>query len=254
MICSARSRSAGDPRTSEERERDRVRDDVYAFDENFKQRHLWKIAVSSGAETQLTTGERSVIEYRLSADGKRIAMARAPSPLEADAGRSEVWLMDASGENARAVTNNAVGETNVELSPDNSQLLFISDSNERLEPYYQTSLFVVARTWDPVHKHFGALPFIYGTAVSSLIALVIAAPLSIAIGLYLSELAPRGVRGIIGSLVETLAAIPSVIIGLWGFVVLAPFLLFHVDPALHSAFGFIPLFGTATEGSNTLST
>jgi len=135
---------AGDPRTSEERDRDRVRDDVYAFDENFKQRHLWKIVVSSGAETQITTGDSSVLEYRLSADGKRIAMARAPSPRDADAGQSEVWLMDATGENARAVTSNTIGEGNVELSPDNSQLLFIADANERLEPYYQNALFVVS--------------------------------------------------------------------------------------------------------------
>ena len=67
--------------------------------------------------------------------------------------------------------------------------------------------FVTARTWDPVKHVFGALPFIYGTAVSSLVALVIATPLAIAIGLYLSELAPRGVRGIVGSLAELLAAV-----------------------------------------------
>ena len=76
--------------------------------------------------------------------------------------------------------------------------------------------FITGRTWDPVKHVFGALPFIYGTAVSSLVALVMATPLAIAIGLYLSELAPRGVRGIVGSLVELLAAIPSVVLGLWG--------------------------------------
>ena len=134
---------AGDPRTAEERDRDRVRDDVYAYDENFKQRHLWRIAVASGAETQLTSGDFSVLEYRLSSDGTRIAMARAPSPREGDAARSEVWVMDASGANARAVTHNAISEGNVELSPDNSQLLFIADVNEKLEPYYQNALFVM---------------------------------------------------------------------------------------------------------------
>jgi len=103
--------------------------------------------------------------------------------------------------------------------------------------------FVTARAWDPVKHVFGALPFIYGTAVSSLVALVIATPLAIAIGLYLSELAPRGVRGIVGSLVELLAAIPSVVLGLWGILVLGPFLAHHVEPWLHSTLGFIPLFG-----------
>jgi phosphate transport system permease protein len=103
--------------------------------------------------------------------------------------------------------------------------------------------FVADRTWNPVTKTFGALPFIYGTALSSLVALVIATPLAIAIGLYLSELAPRGVRGIVGSLVELLAAIPSVVLGLWGILVLGPFVAHHVEPWLHRTLGFIPLFG-----------
>jgi phosphate transport system permease protein len=103
--------------------------------------------------------------------------------------------------------------------------------------------FVTARQWDPVRKVFGALPFIYGTAISSLIALVIATPLAIGIALYLSELAPKGVRGIVGSLVETLAAIPSVVLGLWGILVLGPFLAHHLEPWLHAKLGFIGIFG-----------
>jgi phosphate transport system permease protein len=103
--------------------------------------------------------------------------------------------------------------------------------------------FLVHRTWDPVKGIFGALPFIYGTAISSFIALVIATPLALAIALYLSELAPRGLRTLIGSLVELLAAIPSVVLGLWGILVLGPFLAHHVEPWLHRELGFIPLFG-----------
>jgi phosphate transport system permease protein len=110
--------------------------------------------------------------------------------------------------------------------------------------------FIGDRVWDPVHKTFGALPFVYGTAVSSVIALVIATPLAIAIGLYLSELAPRGVRGIVGSLVELLAAIPSVVLGLWGILVLGPFLAHHLEPWLHKHLGFIPIFGPP-EGTGT---
>jgi phosphate transport system permease protein len=108
---------------------------------------------------------------------------------------------------------------------------------------YYGLAFVTGETWDPVKKVFGALPFIYGTAMSSLIALVIATPLALAIALWLSELAPRGVRGIVGSLVELLAAIPSVVLGLWGILVLGPFLANHLEPWLHDTFGFIPLFG-----------
>ena len=103
--------------------------------------------------------------------------------------------------------------------------------------------FITETTWDPVKRQFGALAFIYGTAMSSLIALVIATPLAIAIALWLTELAPGGVRGIVGSLVEMLAAIPSVVLGLWGILVLGPFLANHLEPWLHDHLGFIPLFG-----------
>src|SRR5438552_756545 len=103
--------------------------------------------------------------------------------------------------------------------------------------------FVTDRQWDPVRKAFGALPFIFGTAISSLIALLIATPLAIGIALYLSELAPKGVRGVIGSLVEMLAAIPSVVLGLWGILVLGPFLARHFEPWLHTHLGFIGIFG-----------
>lgn len=106
-------------------------------------------------------------------------------------------------------------------------------------------------SWNALQfPQFAAGNFIYGTAVTGLGALLIATPLALGIAIYLSELAPGWVRGPVTALVETLAAIPSVIIGLWGLIVLAPFLLHEVDPALHSVLGFIPLFGTATQGSN----
>lgn len=101
---------------------------------------------------------------------------------------------------------------------------------------------------------FGAGPLIYGTAVSSLIALVLATPLAIAIGLYLSELAPRGVRGTIGALVEMLAAIPSVILGLWGILVMAPFIQVHLEPWLHRWSGFLPIFGEPQSTGSSLFT
>src|SRR5437764_4599909 len=103
--------------------------------------------------------------------------------------------------------------------------------------------FVWGTAWDTNKNVFGAAPGLFGTAVTSLMALVIAAPLAIAIALFLSELAPRGIRLVVGSLVEMLAAIPSVVLGLWGILVLGPFLADHVEPWLHSTLGFIPLFG-----------
>jgi phosphate transport system permease protein len=110
--------------------------------------------------------------------------------------------------------------------------------------------FVTHVGWDPVHLRFGAGSFLYGTAVTSIGALALATPLALGIALFLTELSPPWLRGPVTALVETLAAIPSVILGLWGILVLAPLLRDHVDPALHSALGFIPLFGPATVGSN----
>lgn len=103
--------------------------------------------------------------------------------------------------------------------------------------------FLFHTTWRPNFHEFGAGALIFGTAVTSLIALLIATPLGIGIGLYLSMIAPRGVSRIVGPLVEMLAAIPSVILGFWGVIVLAPFIRTHLEPFLHDSFGFIPLFG-----------
>jgi phosphate transport system permease protein len=102
--------------------------------------------------------------------------------------------------------------------------------------------FLGGMTWDTTRNVFGAGPLLYGTAVTCVIALLVATPLALAIGLYLSELAPTGVRGAIGSLVELLAAIPSVVLGLWGILVMGPFLAQHVEPWLHSNLGFLPIF------------
>jgi phosphate transport system permease protein len=103
--------------------------------------------------------------------------------------------------------------------------------------------FLVHSAWEPNFGVFGATVMIFGTLVSSAMALLIATPLGIAIALYLAMLAPPRVRSVVGPLVEMLAAIPSVILGLWGILVLAPFLQKHVEPWLHRTFGFIALFG-----------
>ena len=102
--------------------------------------------------------------------------------------------------------------------------------------------FIWTVAWDPVAQSFGALDFIYGTVVTSFIALLIATPMSIAIALFLTELAPRWVRGPIGSLIELLAAIPSVILGLWGILVFGPWVAQHLEPWLQKWFGFLPIF------------
>jgi phosphate transport system permease protein len=102
--------------------------------------------------------------------------------------------------------------------------------------------FLGTQTWDPVHKQFGALPYIYGTLVTSAIGIVIAGSIGVGCALCLTELAPRRLAGSLSALVELLAAIPSVVYGLWGIFVLGPLLRDHVEPFLHTTLGFIPLF------------
>jgi phosphate transport system permease protein len=105
--------------------------------------------------------------------------------------------------------------------------------------------FVWHSTWNPVTNVYGARWYILGTLITAGGGLILAAPLSIAIALFLSELAPPLIRGPIGSLIDMLAAVPSVVIGLWGIYVLLPFTYHDLEPWLHSWFGFIPIFGTA---------
>ena len=112
--------------------------------------------------------------------------------------------------------------------------------------------FLWGTTWDVNKEIFGALPGLFGTFVTCTIAMLIAAPLGLAIALFLSELAPKSVQVIVGSLVETLAAIPSVVLGLWGILVLGPFVANHGVDWLNRWFGFIPFFHT-TVGQNGAS-
>ena len=104
--------------------------------------------------------------------------------------------------------------------------------------------FIGNATWQPNFARFGAATPLFGTLVTSAIAMALATPLGIAIAIYLSILAPRGVRVVVGPLVEMLAAIPSVIVGLWGVIVLAPVVHQHVELWLNHALGFIPIFGS----------
>lgn len=113
--------------------------------------------------------------------------------------------------------------------------------------------FITGIEWNPVKSQFGALPFIYGTVVSSLIAIVISVPLSLGIAIFLVEQAPQNLARPVTFLVELLAAIPSVVYGLWGIFVLAPFLRVHVGPPLQRWFGWLPLFQGAITGIGLLT-
>ena len=112
---------------------------------------------------------------------------------------------------------------------------------------YGTS-FITTSTWDNFKEVFGALPYIYGTLVTSAVALVLAVPVGVGAALYVAEFAPRPLRAPIAFTVELLAAIPSIIYGLWGFFVLAPVMRSAIEPALKRAFGPIPIVGSLFQG------
>ena len=113
--------------------------------------------------------------------------------------------------------------------------------------------FITGVTWDPVTEEFGALPLIFGTLVSAAIALVIAVPLSLGVAIYLTEFAPKWLRQPIAFLIELLAAIPSVVYGLWGIFFLIPVLKSTVFPFLRDTLGFLPFFQGPIYGNSMLA-
>ncbi len=113
--------------------------------------------------------------------------------------------------------------------------------------------FLTSSEWDPVMDQYGALPFIYGTLVSSFLALLIALPIGVGIAIFLSELAPRWIERPFSFAIELLAGIPSIVYGLWGFFVMVPWIRTTVEPFLTEHFGSIPLFVGAPYGVGMLA-
>jgi phosphate transport system permease protein len=113
--------------------------------------------------------------------------------------------------------------------------------------------FITSSVWDPVAEQFGAFPLIFGTLISSLIALAIAVPLSLGVAIYLTEFAPKAVRQPVAFLIGLLAAIPSVVYGLWGIFVLVPILRKGVFPLLRDGLGFLPFFQGPIYGPSMLA-
>ncbi|WP_298269143.1 phosphate ABC transporter permease subunit PstC [Geobacter sp.] len=113
--------------------------------------------------------------------------------------------------------------------------------------------FVSGREWDPVQESFGALPYIWGSVVSSILALLLATPLSVGTAIFVTEIAPKRFGAVVAALVELLASVPSVIYGLWGVLVMAPWLQQTVQPYLIDHFGFLPFFEGAPYGVSMLA-
>lgn len=113
--------------------------------------------------------------------------------------------------------------------------------------------FITDSIWDPVAEKFGALPLVFGTLLTSFLALLLAVPLSLGVAIYLTEFAPERIRQPIAMVIELLAAIPSVVYGLWGIFVLIPFLQSTIYPFLQSTLGFLPVFTGPIYGPSVLS-
>ncbi len=134
---------AAEPKTADERARERAKDDLFAFDEDYKQTQLWKVSVASSTETRVTTGDFSIDSYNLSANGRKIVVERAPTPLVDSNDEGEVWVMNADGTNAVQLTRNTVGEGSVAISSDGSRVLFVANADGQFEWYHNGRLFVM---------------------------------------------------------------------------------------------------------------
>lgn len=135
---------AEDEKTDEEKAREKVNDNVFAFDENWHYRHLWRVAVESGETERITEGDFTLAGYNMSRDGTQILHSRAPTPLYDDSLFSELWLMDADGNGARRLTHNEIPEASAELSPDNNWVLFVANSGPNFDFYYNDNLFLMS--------------------------------------------------------------------------------------------------------------
>jgi dipeptidyl aminopeptidase/acylaminoacyl peptidase len=135
---------AADAKSDQEKEKERLQDDVYAFEEtDFKHRHLWRAPLEGRAD-RITSGDFSVVDYVQSPDGTRIATSRTTSPLLEFSHLAEIWIMDAGGANARQLTSgNRVAENIAAISADNAQMLVVAAANERFEGYHNRKVFMI---------------------------------------------------------------------------------------------------------------
>lgn len=134
---------ASDPKSKEEKHNDKVKNDLYALDENYKHTHLWRIGLTDSVATKITDGDYSVNSYQLSRDGKSLVIRRGISPLYDESTTNEVWLMNHEGKNPVQLTFNHVSESSASLSPLGNQILFTVAANEQFEKYYNRKLFLI---------------------------------------------------------------------------------------------------------------
>jgi phosphate transport system permease protein len=173
-----------------------------------------------------------------------MAQARVTLPLDARPRRSRLASSGSADPIFRALVTGIGGLVIVGLV--GLVALLVVDSWPSIERYGVG--FITSSSWDPVKEEFGAWPYVYGTLFSSLLALLIATPVAVGAALFLAEYAPPWLRNPVSFLVELLAAIPSIIYGLWGFFVLAPVMRAAVEPTLKSILAPIPGLNVLVQG------
>ncbi len=135
---------ASDEKSEEEKNREEIKDDIYKFEQNYQQRHLWKISAADGLESRITEGNFSTNSYTLSQDGQKIIQNRRPSPLLDSAMENEIWITDVDGTDPVQITDNTNPESGAELSPDGKNVLYISWTDENDQPYFEDNLFLIS--------------------------------------------------------------------------------------------------------------
>ena len=132
--------TAQEEKSKEQQDRDKLKDDVYAYDEDFQHRHLWRYDVEGEKTERLTEGEYSVLNYHMTE--KAMLLQRGASPLFDKRPQTEIWFADVDANNARQLTENGISESNIRLSPSGSRMSFLSFSNKAFDFYYNDNLFL----------------------------------------------------------------------------------------------------------------
>ena len=134
---------ANDTLSKEEETAKKLKDDVYSLDENYQQRHLWKVTLKDTEELRITEGDYSILGFDISRNGQKIVAHRGPNPLFDHYKESEIWIMDIDGSNARQLTENKIGENGARLSPEGRRVLFTAFANENFDFYYNDKIFLM---------------------------------------------------------------------------------------------------------------
>jgi dipeptidyl aminopeptidase/acylaminoacyl peptidase len=151
--------TAPEEKTAEEKDREKAKDDVVAFDEDYRQPHLWKVSVGDRREQRITSGDFAVNDFDLTRDGTHFVIQRAPNPLYGYSDEGEVVIMKVDGTGVVPLTKNHVPEDGGQASPDGSQVLFLSQSNEKFEPYFNRKIFLVPSSGGAARVLTAGLPY-----------------------------------------------------------------------------------------------